>query len=225
MAIMIAMAAYGAVTATVGIGGSAAVERSQGWGRQLGLTPLRDASYVAVKVALAAIIALAPIALIYALGTWTGAEGDGRRLDAQRASCSWRCRWSSRSTGCASGWRSAPRRRSAGPSGSIVVLGFLGNIFFPLSGTLLDHREVDAAVRLRQPGPLPADRGVDRERRRSSPVHEPLWIPVANVLAWTLVLAVDGDAAGAPRARPAVTDRAGAAGPWTGTGGCCGAPG
>ncbi len=78
MAIMIAMAAYGAVTATVGIGGIAAVERSQGWGRQLGLTPLRDSSYVMVKVALASIIALAPIALIYALGTVTGAEGDGR---------------------------------------------------------------------------------------------------------------------------------------------------
>lgn len=37
--IMISMAVYGAVTATVGIGGSAAVERMQGWGRQLGLTP------------------------------------------------------------------------------------------------------------------------------------------------------------------------------------------
>ena len=46
MLIMISMAAYGAVTATTGIGGEAAVERMQGWGRQLGLTPLRDSSYV-----------------------------------------------------------------------------------------------------------------------------------------------------------------------------------
>ena len=30
---MISMAAYGAVTATVGVGGMAAVERMQGWGR------------------------------------------------------------------------------------------------------------------------------------------------------------------------------------------------
>ena len=39
--VMISMAAYGAVTATTSIGGQAAVERMQGWGRQLGLTPLR----------------------------------------------------------------------------------------------------------------------------------------------------------------------------------------
>lgn len=31
--VMAGMAAYGAVSATVGIGGSAAVERMQGWGR------------------------------------------------------------------------------------------------------------------------------------------------------------------------------------------------
>lgn len=37
--IMISMAVYGAVTATVSVGGSSAVERMQGWGRQLGLTP------------------------------------------------------------------------------------------------------------------------------------------------------------------------------------------
>nr|WP_257910378.1 hypothetical protein [Janibacter limosus] len=37
--VMISMAVYGAVTATVSVGGSAAVERMQGWGRQLGLTP------------------------------------------------------------------------------------------------------------------------------------------------------------------------------------------
>ena len=36
MWIMIAMAAYGTVTATTGIGGMAAVERMQGWTRQLG---------------------------------------------------------------------------------------------------------------------------------------------------------------------------------------------
>ena len=47
--IVISMAAYGAVTATTGVGGRAAVERMQGWGRQLGLTPLRDPLVVAMK--------------------------------------------------------------------------------------------------------------------------------------------------------------------------------
>ncbi|MGI9597430.1 MAG: ABC transporter permease, partial [Acidimicrobiales bacterium] len=65
MWIMIAMAGYGSVSATTGIGGMAAVERMQGWGRQLGLTPLSDAGYVAVKVATAITVAAFPITLIY----------------------------------------------------------------------------------------------------------------------------------------------------------------
>src|SRR5690625_911548 len=56
MSIMIAMAAYGAVVATTSIGGQAAVERMQGWGRQLGLTPLRDSTYVVTKSLVAVII-------------------------------------------------------------------------------------------------------------------------------------------------------------------------
>ena len=53
MWIMIAMAGYGAMTATSGLGGAAAIERMQGWSRQLGLTPLRDHQYVGVKAATA----------------------------------------------------------------------------------------------------------------------------------------------------------------------------
>ena len=59
--IMISMAAYGAVTATTGIGGMAAVERMQGWGRQLGLTPMRDGSYVADKACVALVVATIPV--------------------------------------------------------------------------------------------------------------------------------------------------------------------
>src|SRR5699024_4475207 len=71
--IMISMAVYGAVTATVSVGGMAAVERMQGWGRQLGLTPLRDVSYVGTKAVVAMTIALIPIGLIYVIGLFTGA--------------------------------------------------------------------------------------------------------------------------------------------------------
>lgn len=74
MWIMIAMAAYGAVSATTGIGGMAAVERMQGWGRQLGLTPMTDAGYVAVKAATALTVAVVPIVLVYTVGALTGAS-------------------------------------------------------------------------------------------------------------------------------------------------------
>src|SRR5690625_1558593 len=49
MYIMTSMAAYAAVTSATGIGGIVAIERIQGWGRQLGLTPMSDGQYVAVN--------------------------------------------------------------------------------------------------------------------------------------------------------------------------------
>ena len=49
MYVMVSMAAYGAVSATTGVAGSAALERTAGWGRQLALTPLRPLSFLASR--------------------------------------------------------------------------------------------------------------------------------------------------------------------------------
>lgn len=188
MAIMIAMAAYGAVTATVGLGGMAAVERSQGWGRQLGLTPLRDSSFVAVKVALASIIALAPIALIFALGTVTGAQGDaGAWLLSAVVLVAGSLVFAL--YGLCFGLTFRSEAAISGASGSIVVLSFLGNIFFPLSGTLLAIAKWTPLYGYVSLARYPLTEGwiVTGE---GPPVHEALWIPVVNLLVWTLVLAV-----------------------------------
>ena len=53
MYVMISMAAYGAVTATTSVAGSAATEQVMGWGRQLGLTPMRPLAFVAAKAGVA----------------------------------------------------------------------------------------------------------------------------------------------------------------------------
>ena len=50
MYVMISMAAYGAVTATTSVAGSAATEQVMGWGRQLGLTPPMNRSIPCVVV-------------------------------------------------------------------------------------------------------------------------------------------------------------------------------
>lgn len=188
MAIMIAMAAYGAVTATVGIGGRAAVERSLGWGRQLGLTPLPDRSYVAVKTLLAVVVAAMPVALIFAIGSRTGAEADGRAW-ALSAAVLLAGAMPFALYGLCFGLFFRSETAVSGAGGSVVVLAFLGNIFFPLSGALLELARwtpmYGYAALARYPvteGWLVTGDGVL--------VHEPLWIPVANVLAWTLVLAV-----------------------------------
>lgn len=48
--LLISMAVYGAMVGTTSGGAAVALERSLGWSRQLRLTPLRPAAYVAMKV-------------------------------------------------------------------------------------------------------------------------------------------------------------------------------
>lgn len=187
MAIMIAMAAYGAVTATVGIGGQSAVERSQGWGRQLGLTPLRDSSFVRVKVALASLVALGPITLVYLLGALTGAEGSGRAwllsgVVLGIGSLSFAL------YGLCFGLLFRSEAAISGASGSVVVLAFLGNVFFPLSGILLTIAKFTPLYGYVALARYPLTDGVIVSQD-GVVASDPLWLPIANVLAWTLILA------------------------------------
>ena len=78
MYVMISMACYGAATATTSIGGQAAIERMQGWGRQLGLTPFKDSAYVRTKALIAMAVAAIPILLTFVLGVLLGAKGSTR---------------------------------------------------------------------------------------------------------------------------------------------------
>lgn len=74
--IMVSMALYGAMLATTSGGASVSVERSQGWTRQLRLTPLRPATYVLTKVAVAMVMGLAAVVVVAAVGLVSGASGD-----------------------------------------------------------------------------------------------------------------------------------------------------
>lgn len=188
MWIMIAMAGYGAVTATTGLGGMAAIERMQGWGRQLGLTPLSDSGYVRVKVAVSLTIAALPITLVYAIGALTGASAPatvwvvsavvllvGATLFALY--------------GLTFGLAFRSEAAVSAASGSLVILAFLGNIFVPLTGWQLAVAKFTplygyialARRALTGGGTVDGDGGL---------IPEPLWQPVTNVVAWTVLLAV-----------------------------------
>ncbi|SKC68561.1 ABC transporter permease [Krasilnikoviella flava] len=72
--IAVSMTLYGAmVTATAG-GASVSVERAQGWTRQLRLTPLRPAVYVAVKLAAAMALGAASVLVTLVVAAVTGAQ-------------------------------------------------------------------------------------------------------------------------------------------------------
>jgi ABC-2 type transport system permease protein len=69
-AVMGSMAAFGAMTAAINIGGRVATERSTGWNRLLRLTPLRPLAYVATKLLVALMIALPAILVVYGIGAF-----------------------------------------------------------------------------------------------------------------------------------------------------------
>ena len=156
MYVMISMAAYGAVTATTGIGGMAAVERMQGWGRQLGLTPLPDSGYVLMKAVVAVVVAAIPITLIYLLGAPHRRRRLGRRVAAQ---CPDRACWCGRIRPLRPGFRAGPEvrggcRRSQRLAGDPRLHG---QHLLPVVRHPADPRQVHPALRLRVAGPLPAD--------------------------------------------------------------------
>ncbi len=189
MWIMIAMAGYGAVTATTGIGGMAAVERMQGWGRQLGLTPLTDGGYVRVKVATAMTVAAIPIALVYVIGALSGAEAPlSVWLISPAILLVGATTFALYGLSFGVAFRSEAAVSAA--SGSLVVLSFLGNIFVPVSGwqlTLAKFTPLYGYVSLARRA-LTGGATIDTDT--GDLIQVPLWQPLTNVVVWTTVLAV-----------------------------------
>ena len=70
--IMISLAVYGAMVATTSGGAMVAVERAQGWSRQLRLTPLRPAAYITTKVLSAMTLGLAAVIVEFLVGAVAG---------------------------------------------------------------------------------------------------------------------------------------------------------
>ncbi len=184
---MISMAAYGAATATTGIGGRAAVERMQGWGRQLGLTPLKDASFVSIKTLLAVTVGAFPIVITYVLGVATGAEGTGLAwLLSGLALAIGAIVWAL--YGLCAGLMFGSEAAVGAASGLLVILAFLGNIFIPLSGTMLAIAKFTPLYGYVALARYPLTEG--HVLNGDGLVHEALWIPMANVGVWTAILAL-----------------------------------
>ena len=189
MYVMISMAAYGAVTATTGIGGMAAVERMQGWGRQLGLTPLRDSGYVLMKAVVAVAVAAIPIALIYLLGVLTDAEGSvGAWLLSALIVLAGAAVFAL--YGLVFGLALRSEAAVGAASGSLVILAFMGNIFFPLSGTLLTLAKFTPLYGYVSLARYPVTEGYLFNISDGTVTHEALWVPVVNVSVWAVIFAL-----------------------------------
>ncbi|MDZ5661079.1 ABC transporter permease [Nocardioides sp. S-58] len=184
MYVMVSMAAYGAVTATTNVAGSAATEQLMGWGRQLGLTPMRPRAFLAAKAAIAMVVALVPITAIYAIGAATGARGDWTDWLLSGALV-----WLGSALFAVYGLAICLVFRGPNApgiaSGMIVVMAFLGNVFAPMSGLLLEVGRLTPLYGYAALARYPLSEG-------TLPLggSDPLWLPVANVLAWTVIFSL-----------------------------------
>lgn len=183
--VMVSMAAYGAVTATTTVAGMAATEQMMGWGRQVALTPLAPLTFVAIKTAVAMLVAAVPIALIYAIGAATGASGNAVDWLAS-AGIVWLGSALFAVYGLAMCLIFKGENASGIASGLIVIMSFLGNVFTPMDGLILELGRFTPlygyAGLARYPiteGYLPNDAG-----------HDPVWLLLANVFSWTVIFAV-----------------------------------
>jgi ABC-2 type transport system permease protein len=70
---MISFAVYGSMIANTSTGASVAVERALGWSRQLRLTPLNPMAYIATKVLTAMVMGAISVAIVFAIGGFSGA--------------------------------------------------------------------------------------------------------------------------------------------------------
>ena len=135
---MVSMGVYGAVMATSSMAGSAAVERQQGWGRQLGLTGLTGPGYVLGKVLVALAMSVLPIVVVYTVGFFTGAEMDSAATWFSSAGLTLIGALPFAFYGLAAALLFRSEAAVSAASGLLVVLAFFGNLFMPLTGTLLE---------------------------------------------------------------------------------------
>jgi ABC-2 type transport system permease protein len=70
--IMVSMALYGAMMSATSAGGSVAIERMQGWSRQLRLTPLNPVANVATKIVAGLMLGLIAVGATFIAGAVTG---------------------------------------------------------------------------------------------------------------------------------------------------------
>jgi ABC-2 type transport system permease protein len=71
--LMVSFAVYGSMIANTAAGASVAVERALGWSRQLRLTPLNPLAYLVTKVLTAMVLGAVSVAIVYAIGGFSGA--------------------------------------------------------------------------------------------------------------------------------------------------------
>lgn len=183
--VMASMAAYGAALACTSTAAVAASESMLGWGRQLALTRQSAAGYVANKVALALCLAAVAIGIVFGVGALTGASADNLGIWAATFGIVIGGGAIFALFGLAVGASFRSESAPSVASGSLVFLAFFGNMFLPLSGTMLDIARWTPMY-----GYATLARWPSMEGWLTDGTQESLTGAVVNFVAWFVVFAV-----------------------------------
>ncbi len=181
--VMIGLACYGAATAASTVAGGTALERVHGWGRQLGLTPLTTASFVAVKAVVALVAVSASVAVMFTVALVGGVSSSAAAWTAAAAtvilgSLTWAL------YGLVVGLAFRSQSALAASAAGLVLLALAGGVFVPLPEHL---------VWIARWTPMYGHVELARLALEARPAGE--WLthatwPLANWLGWTGLLAV-----------------------------------
>lgn len=186
--IMASMATYAASMAACSIAGGAATEAILGWGRQVALTRARPSTFVVDKLVLATLFAMIGAAATFAAGLATGAELDDswRWFAAFAMAVAGSALFALFGLSAALWFRSETAVSAA--SASLVFFAFFGNVFTPLSGTMLAIAKWTPMYGYNTLVHWPQLHGqvTDGDVTKT----DSLWLAVANLIAWFLVFGV-----------------------------------
>ena len=131
--IMVSMAMYGAMMSATQTGASVAMERALGWSRQLRLTPLNPLVNVLIKM-----LAGMMLGLLAVVATYIAAAVSGVQLDPLQWISTGLAAWLLASAvftalGLMVGYMVPGENAAQFTSLAVVLLSFLGGLFFPLS--------------------------------------------------------------------------------------------
>lgn len=172
--VMISMAAYGAMIASTGGGAMVATERAQGWSRQLRLTPLSPLVYVGLKLLTAMLLGAVAVAIVFAIGVFTGAALSSSALWVTTALIAWAGSTVFAAFGLFMGYLlpSENVMQLIGPA--LAVLAFAGGLFVPLQ----EGSVVEAIAKWT---PMYGISQLAHAPLTGQDVH---WVWVLNVLVW-----------------------------------------
>lgn len=193
--IMVSMGAYGTAVAMSSLSSLAAAEAKQGWGRQLAMTPLGTAGYALTKLVNALTFAVLALVAVFVAGVATGAQADDMWRWAAAAGIVLGLGVTFGLYGLGVGLFFNSDSAAALASISMTFFGFLGNVFMPLDGVMLEIARFTPMYGFAALARWPLTDGT-----LTTGQTDPLWMLVLNIGAWTafFVLLV---VAGAKRSR------------------------